>query len=479
MLALALLAFVSSMWGQTTVTLTTLHNLNDGDGAAPDCDLVRSSNGTLYGTCNLHGSNYGGTVFKITPDETLTVIYDFGSSDNNADGVNPVSTLTEGKDGDFYGTTEYGGTNGNYGTIFKITPAGALTTLHRFAGSDGANPFATVIQGTDGNFYGTTSTGGANGYGTVFMLTPGGKLTTLINFNDFDGATPHASLIQGSDGNFYGTTLNGGTNDYGTIFEITPAGESTVLHRFSGGDGQNPPSSLTQGSDGSFYGTTSDEGGNGNGTIFKITAAGAFTTLHTFNSADGSGPGYLLQASDGNFYGTTYDGGANGDGTIYEITPAGVFTSLYSFSGSNGANIYGGLIEGSKGTFYGATGSGGEHNDGTIYELVVSPTITSPTSATATAGQPFSYQNRCHLQSDELRRTGSTSRIVPGRRQWPDFGDTEVVREIHLNDQRLQRRRERFRKPDFDCHGPAGHHQRHDGRGDTGQHLLLSDYGDE
>ncbi len=202
----------------------------------------------------------------------------------------------------------------------------AFTSMHSFSGLDGANPgYMSLVRGADGNFYGTTANGGANNYGTVFKITPAGALTTLYNFcsqpNCTDGGYPEAPLVQGSDGNFYGTNSWGGIGSayYGTIFKITPAGTLTTLYSFCSIqgclDGRMPVAGLVQGSDGNFYGTTPVAGAGcyiwGCGTVFQITPAGTFTTLHSFQEYDGDGPtGTLVQGTDGNFYGTTGDGAA-------------------------------------------------------------------------------------------------------------------------------------------------------------------------
>src|SRR5207253_2292939 len=188
----------------------------------------------------------------------------------------PWSGLIEGSDGNFYGTTVTGGSN-NAGVVFRTKPVGAVTILHDFAGKDGAFPYAGLIEASDGNFYGTTEEGGTSNLGTVFKLTPAGELTTLHSFTGLDGANPSAALVEGSDGNFYGTTLLGGptqtgfTNGLGTVFRITPLGGFTSLYAFLGQpDGNFPDAPLIQVSDGSFYGTTVGGGTNGLGTAFKI-----------------------------------------------------------------------------------------------------------------------------------------------------------------------------------------------------------------
>ncbi len=232
---------------------------------------MQGSDGNFYGTAVVGGANGAGTVFKITPGGTLITLYSFGVSD----GQSPYGGLVQGSDGNFYGTTEFGGANNGNGTVFKITPRGTLTSLYSFAGSDGANPHAGLVQGSDGNFYGTTEFGGtgqcANRCGTVFKITPSGTLTTLYDFAGSDGFKPQAGLVQGSDGNFYGTTTGGGANNgKGTVFKITPSGTLTTLYSFAGSDGAFPQAGLVQGSDGNFYGTTAGGGANFAGTVFRL-----------------------------------------------------------------------------------------------------------------------------------------------------------------------------------------------------------------
>src|SRR5882762_9260688 len=240
---------------------------------------------------------------------------------------NPQAPLIQGTDGNFYGTTVNGGAF-SVGTVFQLTPAGTLTVLHEFAGgTDGAAPAAGLIQAADGNFYGTTSQGGASNAGTVFQLTPAGTLTVLHEFagGSTDGAAPCAGLIQASDRNFYGTTVNGGASSVGTVFQLTPAGAVSVLHSFTGGtDGAAPFAGLIQATDGNFYGTTVNGGGSGAGTVFQLTPAGAVSVLYAFTGeTDGAAPvAGVIQAADGNFYGVTQSGGALGGGTAFRLRSA-------------------------------------------------------------------------------------------------------------------------------------------------------------
>ena len=425
------------LWAMAAValpaqTLATLFSFDYTDGFEPAAPLVQGTDGNFYGTASFGGTSnacgYGcGTVFKISPGGTLTTIYNFCSLSNCTDGYKPLAGLVQGADGNFYGTTALGGTNTECldstgcGTVFTITPTGTLTTLRSFNFTDGYFPEAGLIQGTDGNFYGTTFSGGSgcgDDYqcGTVFKITPGGVLRTLYNFcslsNCADGFEPGAGLVQGINGKFFGTTEYGGAYGAGTIFTITPEGRLTTLYSFCslGGfcpDGYTPMGGLVQGTDGDFYGTTEFGGGGNNaGTIFKITPSGMLTSLYSFcvegDCPDGANPlAPLVQGTDGGFYGTTYWSGTDtyctddfdvGCGTVFKITSAGKLATLRSFAYTNGAGPEP-LIQGTDGSFYGATASGGAYNNcrptdsgcGTIFSLSVGlkPFVeTQPTSGT-------------------------------------------------------------------------------------------------
>ena len=369
-----------------------------GDGANPYGGLVQGSDGNLYGTTSGGGAytnQYGGcgTVFKISTNGALTSLHSFTGGN---DGAGPQAALVQGSDGNFYGTTEQGGTNGGNGTVFKMSTTGALTSLYSFTGGrDGGGPLAAVVQGTDGNFYGTTEGGGARNVGTVFKISANGMLTSLYSFSGGnDGGNPYAGLVQGNDGNFYGTTAYGGTNNAGTVFKISANGMLTSLYSFTGGnDGGNPEASLVQGTDGNFYGTTEDGGmyvgpyGNTYGTVFKISTTGALTTLHSFGAVtnaigvalDGaSRQAALVQGSDGNFYGTTGGGGTNNAGTVFKISANGMLTNLYSFTGANdGASPQAALVQGKDGYFYGTTFSGVTTAYGTVFKISANGALTS------------------------------------------------------------------------------------------------------
>jgi uncharacterized repeat protein (TIGR03803 family) len=347
-------------------TLTTAHNFVGTDGNGPS-GLVLGTDGNFYGTASYGGAydctSYGstgtcGTIFKMTLQGTVTVLHNFCSKKNCTDGAIPWGGLVQGTDGNFYGTTVAGGTGTckgdlgpGCGTVFKITPGGALTTLHSFDDTDGAYPYGGVVQATNGNFYGTTSDGGDSGYGTVFQIALGGALTTLRSFDGADGAYPSSWLVQAANGSLYGTTagppFNGGPSckrtgvGWGTVFEITVGGVLTTLHSFDDSDGAYPYAGLSQATDGNFYGTTTCGGANGEGTVFKITSGGKLTTLHTFDGSEGAYPyAAPAQATNGTLYGTTLKGGADDYGTVFSLALGlGPFVETNPTSGKVGTAV--------------------------------------------------------------------------------------------------------------------------------------------
>jgi uncharacterized repeat protein (TIGR03803 family) len=362
-----------------------------GDPASPQYSgiIAQGRDGNLYSTAPATPvgglCSFCGAVFKITPSGTLTVVYYF--NDTAGSGYTPFGGLTLGTDGNFYGTTKVGGTF-NLGTVFKITAGGILTKLYDFGKCkspcvDGAYPIAPPVQGSDGNFYGTTpyTTNGTND-GIVYKITPAGKFTILYVFNGSSGAFPNDPLIQGTDGNFYGTTTLGGKTlgstcvvrsasfTCGTVFKMTPAGKVTFIYEFDKTHGAGPIGPVIQGTDGNFYGTTSEGGTNGFGVVFKLTPAGVLTVLHDFNGTDGKTPDAgLVQANDGAFYGVASAGGTLGFGTIFKITSTGTFKVLYNFENTHGATPEVTLFQHTNGILYGDTDSGDSHGDGVFYSL--------------------------------------------------------------------------------------------------------------
>jgi len=346
---------------------------NSGDPSRPAYSgiIAQGRDGNLYSTAPAGGTCCG-ALFQITPAGNLKVIHNFTGSNN--DGAFPQGGVTLGTDGNFYGTTYEGGSV-TAGAVFKVTPGGTATTLHSFTGgSDGAYPYAPPVEGNDGNFYGTTTAGGiagcGSGCGTIYKITPAGVLTTLYQFDITHGYFPYGPLVLGTDGNFYGTAPNGTSANEGVVFRISPAGKFTLLYSFDGTHGQSPFAGLVQGADGNFYGTTIYGGSTGGGVVFKITPSGKLTVLHNINgTTDGARPyGGLVLASDGNFYGANSNGGtvnsncSNGCGTLFKITPKGAYSVLYKFDYTTGATPYVTPFQHTSGLVYGDSQVGGTGN---------------------------------------------------------------------------------------------------------------------
>lgn len=383
----------------------TYGQLNGKAGGNPTAAPVQGLNGNLYGTTGSGGTSGFGAIYELTPDGRYSKIYNFCSQTNCTDGKYPAGLILAAN-GNFYGMTEGGGSNNNAtcnndgcGTVFEVTPAGRLITLYSFCSltncADGSVPLGSLVQGVNGNFYGTTISGGVHcaNCGTVFEITPAGRLTTLHSFCNpqvcKDGFQPQAGLVLANDGNFYGTTSQGGAKGNGTVFRMSPSGAGSILHSFCSQtnceDGWGPEAPLTQGTDGNLYGTTAGGGSVLEGVAFQLTLGGTFTTLHAFcsqvNCADGQIPfAPLVQANDGNFYGTTTGGAALGN--IFEMTPGGTVTTLYNFCDTgypcvDGYEPMSGLTQHTNGIFYGSTDFGGINNRtlcpdpgcGTIYSL--------------------------------------------------------------------------------------------------------------
>ncbi|MEH2241093.1 choice-of-anchor tandem repeat GloVer-containing protein [Nostoc sp.] len=350
-------------------TLTTVINFNGTNGATPKAGVLAGSDGNLYGTTSAGGSQSKGTAFKLTGStfSTLTTLVNFAGTN----GTNPVARLFQASDGNLYGATFTGGTN-NLGTLFQLkkTTFTNLTTLLNFSGTNGANPTGRLISGSDGSLVGITSAGGVNNKGTIFKIALTGGITgTVVNFNGINGATPLARLQLGSDGNYYGTASAGGATNKGVVFKLTPA-QAITSYSFSGANGQSPQSGLIE--DGGFlYGTTSLGGASNQGAIFKVPLGGGTPVLvASFNGSNGANPtAALTKGKDGNFYGTTSTGGANNKGGIYRLT-GGTITLLFSFNGTNGATPQSTLIQLANGAFYGTASTGGASGQGTVFKFI-------------------------------------------------------------------------------------------------------------
>jgi len=364
--------------------------------------LVQATNGNFYGTTYSGGAFGYGTVFEMTPSGKVTALYSFCSQSNCADGEYPIAGLIQAGDGNFYGTTQQGGAcwiPTGCGTVFRISPTGTLTTLYRFCSqsggecTDGQWPSGGLIQARNKNLYGTTSSGGSHGSGTVFAISPSGAVTTLYSFCALsgcaDGKIPETGLVQDSSGSFYGTTYAGGVYDDGTVFRITPTGVVTTLYSFcvqSGCSDGALPSGLIQATDDNFYGTTYAGGTVRYGTVFQITPSGTLTTVYNFcmysGCKDGANPRLgLTQATNGTLYGTTPIGGFFHEGEVFSVSMGlGPFVAAQPASGSVGAavKILGTDLTGATSVLFNGTAA--------VFRVVSSSLITTTVPASATTG---------------------------------------------------------------------------------------------
>jgi uncharacterized repeat protein (TIGR03803 family) len=392
---------------QSAVTFTTLFSFSGTNGIEPEGQLVQTSDGTLYGTARdttfekRGNANFGfngrGTIFRITTNGVFSSIINFPRSMTN--GAFPRSGLTIGDDGNFYGTTTSGGVE-QKGTVFRLTTNGALTTLALFNHTNGESPVASLLKTKDNFLWGTTVQGGEedakhlqrvivfNGYGTIFSLTPNGKLKTVHNFDGLNGANPSSSLVQGNDGCIYGTTIFGGAN-------------WLVTHKM-----------------------TNEFSEHGFGTVFKINTNGEMSTLLAFNGYTGQTPTAIAISSDGSIYGITSRGGAKntadpnqeyawqpfkGGGTIFKISSTGEFKTLVLFYGANGLNPSS-FCFGKDGSFYGATTGGGANGQGTIFKLTTNGKFTTLYSFKE-PGSSFPNTRNSLMQGEDGNLYGTTCRF--------------------------------------------------------------------
>ena len=358
------------------MSVTTLYSFTGADGAYPQAGVTLDAKGDIFGTTSEGGADDAGTVFEIKAGTTTaTTLYSF----NGIDGAAPVGGATLDANGDIFGTTDGGGADG-HGTVFEILAGSTTaTTLYSFtdAGTDGANPHAGVTLDAKGDIFGTTMYGGGNNDGTVFEIKAGTTTaTTLCSFTGTNGTIPYAGVTLDAKGDIFGTTLEGGTDGEGTVFEIL-AGTTTVTTLYSftdtGTDGATPYAGVTLDAEGDIFGTTEDGGSDDDdGTLFEIKAGSTTaTTLHSFTGRNGAYPeaGVTLDAS-GDIFGTTYEGGTPGYGTVFEIL-AGTTTAttLYNFSGNPGMDPIGGVTLDANGDLFGTTADGGHDGDGTVFEI--------------------------------------------------------------------------------------------------------------
>src|SRR5262249_23896078 len=369
-----------------------LHTFTGGaDGAEPSSALVEASDGNLYGPADRGGAGGLGTIYRLSTGGTLTTVHAFAPSE----GPSSSDVLVAAPDGSVYGTGRglasgapiFGAvqqvTSGTrFGTVFRMTPDGAITVVHAFKGSTPGNPAHALIQAGDGGFYGTTDH--EFGKSTVFKLTRRGAGRPLRTFEIVNGEGPPTSLVQATDGTLYGTTLpagkpanvmtvsfSGNPPNAGTIFRITSSGAYRVLHTFESTPIEPGPTTLIHATDGNLYGTTSGDVTT-LGTVFRITPNGRLTTLHTFKGVDGASPvAALTQGRDGSLFGTTNAGGPAGGGTIFRMTLDGTLTTLYSFS-SGPRGSFAALVQARDGHLYGTrTGDQMSGETGIVFRLAI------------------------------------------------------------------------------------------------------------
>ena len=399
--AIAVLLFLPRV---AQAQLTILHSFGDGsvanDGNNPATALVGGGDGYFYGTTYNGGSVGYGTVYKMDASGNVTILHSFGDGSIANDGVNPDSELLLGTDGNFYGTCQAGGSAASCGTVYKITPSGTETVLHVFDYNDGSIVQAGLVPGPDGDYYGNTY-GGGSGHGTIYKIDSSGNFTSLFDLSATGGNSPRGTMIFATDGNFYGvcTAFGSKTTTSGSVFRFTPSGTYSDVFVFGKTNyaGQYPIAGVVMGSDNKLWGTTY-YGGYGNyGTIYSMNTLGTTVTFHGFDD-DSSGPGAnpaaaLLQASDGKFYGTTSAGGvsvpASGEGVLFNSSlplSNNSVSDLHNFGDGSVPNDgflpVAALIQGPDGYLYGTTDFGGStflyYNPGLGAAFKYNPTATSP-----------------------------------------------------------------------------------------------------
>src|SRR5262249_847285 len=367
-------------------SVTGTHNFDGIMECLPLSGLTLGTDGNFYGTTEGCGTAMVGTVFKVTPGGAFTALYNFAGTN---DGGLPTAPPIQGADGSYYGTVRGSLSGGGVGTFYRLKLASPVSfpPLFQSDGTQGQFPAAPLVLGTDGNFYGTTEEGGSNGAGVVFKITPAGKLTVIHNFDTTHGSGPVGPLIQASDGAFYGTTEKGGAQSSGVIFKISAGGAFTDLHDFNGTtDGGTPFAGLMQGTDSNFYGVASSGGSKDDGTIFKFTSKGSFSVLHNFDGntgeATGSSPAVsLVQHTNGVLYGDTFTGGLHGQGTFFSLNLGlHAFVSLLSTSGKAGQviEILGNGLTGTTSVKFGAGSAS--------FKVVPDTYMTAVVPATGTTG---------------------------------------------------------------------------------------------
>jgi uncharacterized repeat protein (TIGR03803 family) len=383
--------FVATVRGATTLEVVAPLGTSEAAPYSPQTGLIQATDGAFYGTTMSGGSNNFGTVFRVTAGGVLTTLVHF---DDIGNGSQPRGTLFQASDGNIYGTTLYGGSNKD-GTVFTLRTNNAFATLTSFSLSTGGVwPESSLIEGADGRLYGTTTGGGTgNNSGTVFRLETNGTISTFAYLLAANGQEPRGGLLLGNDGAFYGTAYGGGAAGKGTVFRVTTNGTVTTVCSFHGADGSEPIGELASDAVGNLYGTTTIGGpytnqtplGVGYGIVFRVSALGVLSTLASFNYTNGCNPmSGLIRGTDGNFYGCAASGGDLDDGTLFQVTPGGTLTRLYSLNGASGGHPKGKLVQGDDGRFYGTAIGGGPIGSGTVFRLGIPLATTQTVQANGT-----------------------------------------------------------------------------------------------
>jgi uncharacterized repeat protein (TIGR03803 family) len=371
LLAFMLLLSLAAILPAEAQTYTVLHEFTgrpDRDGANPLSGLLLDAAGNLFGTTSSGGTgmdNGYGVVFEIDAAGNETILHRFYE---NAVGEYPVSAVVEDLRGRLYGTTPY--SYRSSGSVYKLGTNGVLTTLYEFTGgTDGGDPWAGVVRDAEDNLYGVTRGGGGtvpgceatDGCGTVFKVSPCGMLTVLHRFVTADGVLPQGTLVRDEDGTLYGTSDT-------TVYKLDPSGNLTVLYTFDTG-GYGAWAGLVKDAAGNLFGTTIQGGAHGWGEVYEINHEGKETTLYNFTGGSDGGyaSGSLVLDPSGDLYGTTTFGGdltcnyggAPGCGTVFKLDTTGKYTVLHTFTGADGAQPYAGLVRDAAGNLYGTTSVGG------------------------------------------------------------------------------------------------------------------------
>lgn len=375
-----------------------VHHLRPGlHGANPASGLTLARDGSLYGIASRRGRPFTtgswGAIFRVNPGGSLTPVHVFDGSDGLAVDEKPTGRVMEGSDGNLYGATCYLNGFPHQGRVYRLTPAGAISTVYLFPKSatgnpadapEAACPITQLHEAADGSLFGTSLAGGTYNplfpqfppRGTLFRVNRGttpATLSVLHTFRGLDGNAPTGEMTPGASGEFFGTTMAGGLFGQGVVYRRDAAGAVRTVHTFFGANGSTPFGGLFRAADGAFYGTTAGGGSAGQGTLFRMGASG-FASLHSFTGSDGSAPIEVMQARDGNLYGVTTTRGPTKGGTVYRVGPGNTLTTVHAFAaGAHGPAL--GVIQASDGNFYGTT-RGGNAGGGSVYRMTPSGQVT-------------------------------------------------------------------------------------------------------